>query len=133
MDAQQVPHGGKDLTDSDWVAHPHGGDGGEDCQRLKARRADLVVYGYVTDAEAFYSYDDYALVSLDGAFYLLNTSGCSCPSPSETWGIVQGPCPLDDIERHVKDNQASGANYGVTARQFDEFLALVECARRAGV
>jgi hypothetical protein len=40
------------------------------------------------DPHAFYSYDDYALAELDGAYYAFNTSGCSCPSPDETWGLI---------------------------------------------
>jgi hypothetical protein len=40
---------------------------------------------------AAYEYDDSALVvaTVNGAprFFLINTSGCSCPSPDETWGI----------------------------------------------
>ena len=40
------------------------------------------------DPHADYSYDDYALAVLDEQFYVFNTSGCSCPSPSETWDLI---------------------------------------------
>lgn len=42
------------------------------------------------DPDADYSYDDYALCKTQNQddYYIINTSGCSCPSPSDTWGIV---------------------------------------------
>lgn len=42
----------------------------------------------VADPYADYSYNSWALCSLDGCYYVFNTSGCSCPSPSETWELV---------------------------------------------
>lgn len=41
-----------------------------------------------SDPHSCYDYDDYALAELDGVYYVFNTSGCSCPSPSETWGLI---------------------------------------------
>lgn len=99
-----------------------------DAALLIARRADLIVYGEVHDAEACYSYDDWALVSLDGRYYLLSTSGCSCPSPSETWGIAYGPCTLAEMRVHIADD-AKEHDYHLTARQgadFDEMVATAE-------
>jgi hypothetical protein len=40
------------------------------------------------DPHANYDYNDYALAELDGTYYAFNTSGCSCPSPSETWELI---------------------------------------------
>ena len=37
------------------------------------------------DPCASYSYDDFALILLDKKYYVVETSGCSCPSPGETW------------------------------------------------
>lgn len=51
-----------------------------------AGRASVVCES--SDPEASYSYDDYALCELDGEYFLFNTSGCSCPSPDETWVLV---------------------------------------------
>lgn len=36
-----------------------------------------------------YEYDDDAIYELDGVLYWFNTSGCSCPSPTETWHLVR--------------------------------------------
>lgn len=113
----------------DWVGHPSCESPSEDERKLIDGRDRIRGIGYVNDAEAYYSYDDYALVQFDGAFYLLNTSGCSCPLPYETWHIVVGPASLDAIEAHLRD-EAGEKGYGVTKRQHDEFMELVAEARK---
>lgn len=116
------------LNESDWMAHP-GCEGAQEMERLLIeRRADVWCYGTVEDAEASYSYEDYALVSLDDVFYLLRTSGCSCPSPTETWGVIHYGT-LDEIEKYLRDDVADPQGFTVTKRQADEFMALVSKAR----
>lgn len=44
-----------------------------------------------------YGYDDWALIELDGLYYIVNTSGCSCPDPADTWYIVRGGTKQDII------------------------------------
>lgn len=39
------------------------------------------------DPHADYSFDDYALIRLDETFYVINASGCSCPSQEEVWCV----------------------------------------------
>jgi hypothetical protein len=119
------------ATEHNWVGSDRCEDVGEHERELIDRRADVEVLGEVQDADACYSYDDYALVRLDDAYYLLRTSGCSCPSPSETWAVHLGPTTLDAIEAHLRDNKTTGAAYGVTDRQFDEFVAMIASARAA--
>lgn len=59
-----------------------------DPERLFMQNKDRATCLLLTeDPEACYSYDDYALCSLDGVYYVFNTSGCSCPSPDETWRL----------------------------------------------
>lgn len=128
MDERKFPMSGSLLGDNDWVASPRCEFPTEHERKLIENRKNIVVYGYVEDAEANYSYDDFALVSLYENYYLLCTSGCSCPSPSETWGIGMGPGNLMDLLKMLVDNRASGACYGVTKRQFDEFLAIFATA-----
>lgn len=105
-----------------WVAHPESGE-----DELSKRRYDMEIIGGIVDAEASYSYDDWALVELDKNFYLFSTSGCSCPSPSETCRLEIGPATLDQIEEHVKSENYEG--YTVPKRQLDEFLELINKAR----
>jgi hypothetical protein len=70
-----------------WIGDPDGGVDDSDADNLlKLRRDDLVVWGGADDPDASYSYDETALVSYDTDFYVVQTAGCSCPSPSETWG-----------------------------------------------
>lgn len=117
------------ATEHSWACSNHCERPGEDEQRLIDRRSEVVVLGEVCDAEADYSYDDFALVRLDDDYYLLNTSGCSCPSPSETWSVQIGPVSLDGMEAALRREETSGRAYGVTHRQFDEFLEMIASAR----
>lgn len=41
-----------------------------------------------SDPHADYSYDDFALIEIDEYYCVFETSGCSCPDPSDTWGLV---------------------------------------------
>lgn len=131
MDEQRFPMPGALLDDGDWVAHPDCESPGDRERELIENRKDLVVYGYVSDAEADYSYCDFALVSLREKYYWLSTSGCSCPDPRETWSVDTGPCTLPEALKEIVDERVSGACYGVTKRQFDEFLAILATAFKA--
>ena len=83
------------MPGPDWVQHIcTGNDNGSRTGEMSAdekffvenhARATTLVES--TDPESNYSYDDYALAELDGELYVFNTSGCSCPSPSETWDL----------------------------------------------
>lgn len=108
-----------------WVAHEDGGPFPEDSlgSKLVNRRYEIEILGGISDRDASYSYDDWALCRLDGDHYLLATSGCSCPSPSETWHVEIGPCSLSDIRDHVTGGHYAG--YTVPKKQEDEFLELI--------
>jgi hypothetical protein len=110
-----------------WIAAPEGGDGDERSKLLIANRHDLEVVGEVVDSEASYSYDDWALVRLKGKYYLLSTSGCSCPSPSETWGVQHGPMTLSQIRKEITNGNYQG--YTVPGRQMQEFLDMIDAER----
>lgn len=125
-----------------WVAHPDAlyyvdkfiygvrQDGGNDIEKmLVQRRYDLEIIGGVQDNEADYSYDDWALCLLDNQYYLLSTSGCSCPSPRETWRLEIGPATLAAIEQHVKSGAYAG--YTLPKKQEADFIKLLndEAAR----
>lgn len=88
---------------------------------LIERRADIELLGYITDAEADYSYHDFAFIRLDGQWYMLETSGCSCPSPSETWSVKVGPVSASGLRAAV---ESARDVYGPTASQWDEFVAM---------
>lgn len=116
-----------DAACPDWVCHKDGGSSDPWSDVLIAARAEVEVVGVVTDADANYSFDDYALVVLDGMYFLLRTEGCSCPRPEEEWTIVIGPATLSEIRAHLVD-AAGESGYSVTKKQHEEFMALVDQA-----
>lgn len=120
-----------DCQRLDWIAHPRCESKGEVEKFLIEHREDIEVIARIVDNNASYDYDDWALicVPLKGrprreSFYLLNTSGCSCPSPSETWGVVVGPTNLGVIQAEV----LKSVDYSVPFRQRDEFDAAIAAA-----
>lgn len=121
-----------------WVAHPNGlldcsmGNSAKDAtdimKKLVARRLDIEILGGVVDEEASYDYDELALIRLDGEFYLLNTSGCSCPSADETWGVPLGPTSLSVVRTFIESGSYSG--YTLPKEQVDQFLAIIDEAMK---
>jgi len=120
-----------DLTApyGEWIGHPSCESPGKAEQDLIDHRAEILVYAEIADDEADYSYDDFALIRLKGTdlWYLLNTSGCSCPSPDETWNVQIGPTTLAEVRKFVTEGEYSG--YTMPKRQMAEFVkALDEAA-----
>lgn len=111
-----------------WVGHHDGGDDSFEAQHLIKNRYDIEILGGIEDKDASYSYDEWALCKLDGAFYLLSTSGCSCPSPSETWRVEIGPSTLSEIRAHVQGGHYEG--YTVPKKQMNEFMELLDEAEK---
>lgn len=70
-----------------WGARTHGNLSEEETFFVEnSDRAETIAES--SDPFADYSYDNWALAVLDGKYYVFNTSGCSCPSPSETWSLI---------------------------------------------
>lgn len=112
-----------------WVAHPDGAYGcridGLDKQ-LVDHRYELDILGGVTDDEASYSYDNWALVRWKGDLYLFRTSGCSCPSPTETWVVEIGPATKEEIKAKLQSGDYAG--YTMPNRQMKDFMELLDKA-----
>lgn len=104
-----------------WVGDPLSGD-----YTFSEKRKDMIIIGGITDDEASYSYDDWAIVYLDGAFYLFSTSGCSCPSPSETWRVECGPSTIREIREKISRGDYDG--YTVPGKQMQEFMEVLDYA-----
>ena len=72
-------------------------------QYLVTHRDHIEVIGGWSDDQCEYEYHEIALVRLDNdstsevQYYALTTSGCSCPSPNETWIIDFGPATCDEL------------------------------------
>jgi hypothetical protein len=110
--------------DFGWVGHPDCQNSGEVEKELIENRYNLEIIGGVVDKDADYSYDDFALILFKKKYYLLQTSGCSCPSPSETWGVDIGPTTLKKIRDFITGGHYDG--YTVPKKQESEFLALID-------
>lgn len=93
---------------------------------LIENRYKLDILGGVHDKNADYSYDDWALVKLKDKYYLLSTSGCSCPSPNETWTVQIGPATLKQIRKFVSKGNYTG--YSLPRDQEEDFMALLDKA-----
>lgn len=72
----------------DWVCHPDSSQDSDFGKRLVAERSEVWVVAEWSCPDLSYEYDDYAVVRLGRRYAVLNTSGCSCPSPTETWGVL---------------------------------------------
>ena len=114
-----------------WIAHPSCESPGEVEEFLIEHREDIEVIAEIADAQACYDYDDWALICVPirgrnrrDSFYLLNTSGCSCPSPRETWSVHTGPANLGVIQAEV----LKSVEYSVPFRQRAEFDQAIEQA-----
>lgn len=118
-----------DLSNSygEWIAHPKCSRPTEHELDLIGHRGDILVYAEISDDEASYSYDDFALVKLKTKWYLLNTTGCSCPDPNETWNIQIGPATLKEIREFVSGGNYDG--YTVPKKQIDQFLQAIDAAK----
>lgn len=120
LDINTDPHG----WDSEWIGNPKCDNPGELERLFINRRAEVDVLGRISDDNASYDYDDWAVCELDGAYYLLSTSGCSCPDPSETWGVQMGPLSLEEIRARLVAGEYEG--YTVPGRQMADFLAVID-------
>lgn len=90
------------LDEWNWIANPKASNPTPEAQKLIDNRSKIKVINELNLSED-YEYDEWALIKLDKNYYVLNTSGCSCPDPNETWGIVFGPGTLSKIKKEIKD------------------------------
>lgn len=108
------------LWGIDWPGHPSGGVNGPVEESLRHAPESWQCLRVENDPEADYSYDDLALMRRsDGLYALVRTSGCSCPSPTETWGVVASGSWSDcvaniDAERRSWGGDSWTDQYGST-------------------
>lgn len=95
-----------------WVGHPASREGKNEYSVLHrefiTNRHKLEIIGGVDDPNACYDYDEFAIVRYKRKLYLLETSGCSCPSPSETWSIIHGPTTKAALIAAIKAGEYQG-------------------------
>lgn len=111
------------YTCYDWIANNEYGIGNEGEEKVLCdNRDEIFVIGTIDDDHATYDYNDWALITLNGQFYLLSTSGCSCPSPKETWHIQIGPTTKEEVKKFIEEGEYGG--YTMPKRQLNQFLEL---------
>lgn len=116
-----------DCEEYHWVAHKNiGASSGSAEEFLIQHRYEIEIIGGIQDNTASYSYDDWALCELKGKYYMLSTSGCSCPSPTETWRIEKGPATLTEIRQHILNGDYEG--YTMPKKQEQDFIELLQLA-----
>ena len=89
-----------------WVAHPAGGSLNPVEKELVENRTKLEIIGGVVDDQLSWEYDEFAVVRYQRKLYLFETSGCSCPDPTETWRVT-GPFTKAELLKEIK-----AGNYG---------------------
>ncbi len=94
-----------------WIADSGCKDPGDPERLLIDRRDDLELIAEIDDPNADYSYDSAAVVKLGTDYYVVGTSGCSCPSPSETWGVYLGPVAKDEAVKYFAEGEYAGCTY----------------------
>lgn len=99
---------------------------------IEARAAGKVqVFDVIQDKNADYSFDDWALCLIDKKWWLISTSGCSCPSPTETWRVEIGPATLKEIRAHVEGGHYEG--YTLPVKQKADFTDMLDRAEKESV
>lgn len=91
------------LWGIDWPGHPNRKARTEIEKSLQDEPERWEFIFLSTDPLADYSYDDLALMKRnDGIYSIIRTTGCSCPSPTETWGEEESGT-IDGLLRHCKN------------------------------
>jgi len=97
------------LWGIEWPGHPAGCAKSESEISLRDEPSRWKCLHVSNDPGADYSYDDLALmVRDDGLYVLVETTGCSCPSPTETWGVVKEGTLSDMVALCEKDKTEWG-------------------------
>jgi len=109
-----------------WVGHPRCDNPGEFEKQFIENRSKLEVIGGVVDDTLSWEYDDFAIVRYKRHLYLLETSGCSCPSPTETWRVIHGPMKKAELIKEIKSGNYRG--YTLKPHIEEELLKVVDAA-----
>jgi hypothetical protein len=96
------------ATDS-WVGSAQGGDGGPDDSLLIQNRDQVEILAEVDDPNRDYEFDCMAVCYLKGhGYFIVQATGCSCPSPSETWTVVHRFRTKSQVMKAIEDGEYKG-------------------------
>jgi hypothetical protein len=111
-------------SNSYWIGHPNCDGPREELEKfLIDNRNDIVCHVFIDDSEG-YEYEYLAVVECQGRWFALYNSGCSCPSPSETWAVTDSAYSKGELVRKIK-NRFAGQGFGPTAEE-DQMLDELE-------
>jgi hypothetical protein len=97
----------KYAKDHDWVGA--GGVSNTDEGLLSANRDKVEILAEVSDDNLSYEFDMMAICYLRGhGYFICQATGCSCPSPSETWGVVKRFRTRKQVMKAIEDGEYQG-------------------------
>lgn len=78
---------------------------GEDEIFIRENAHRITTIAESENPEAYYSFDNYVLLKVDGEdlYYVTNASGCSCPSEEDVWYVIMSGTE-DDIREYLNIN-----------------------------
>jgi len=109
-----------------WVGHPECYSPDDLEKEFIQNRTKLEIIGGVIDETLSYEYDEFAVVLYKNELYLLETSGCSCPSPGETWRIIHGPVTKAELLKEIKAGNYKG--YTLPSQLEQDLIKVIEAA-----
>lgn len=120
------------LPEDHWVANPACSEPSDNDNLLIDNRDKVCLVAECSNANLSWEYDETAVVYLrDHGWFLLGTSGCSCPSPNETWGAERFASKKAllkhiraQVDKHNKGEYVHSASYWTP-----EFIAAIEAAK----
>ncbi len=114
-----------------WIGYPNGEKGNEPL--IKARMAGTAyLIAFIEDEDASYSFDELGIVfnTADSKFYVVQAAGCSCPSPTETWGIESVHETVEEALLSILNGEYQGYTY--SQGELVSLMQQVEDYRRSG-
>jgi len=101
----------KFAKDHYWVGDGGNGHSGTDSDEgLLIRNRDKVeIVAEASDQDLSYEFDELAVAYLKGyGYFICQATGCSCPSPSETWCVVKRFKTKKAVIKAIEDGEYQG-------------------------
>ena len=98
----------KFAKDHDWIGS-YATSVGADEKILCDNRDKVQVLAEVDDPNQEWAFDVMAICYLRGqGYFICQASGCSCPSPSETWQVVKRFKTRKQVMKAIEDGEYQG-------------------------
>jgi len=98
----------KYAKDHDWVGS-YTTNVGDDERVLCENRDKVQIVAEASDDSLSWEFDYLAVAYLRGhGYFICQATGCSCPSPSETWGVVKRFKTRKAVMKAIEDGEYQG-------------------------